>query len=358
MRDITLKLLPKIETKIYYHIISWSLFITYEVTLSGAFRGSYNHFSDYLFHYPLYILLFYIHYYWVLQTLPLRSIASYGKLVIYLWVEFACYYGCNVVINDYLESTSWPVEVINPSSPLFHLGTFYRFIYIVSLSTAYRITMNFLEAQKRNLEFVTETLIKERENELLRTELISAELSLLRSQVNPHFLFNSLNSVFNRIRKNDPHSAEYVMVLAELMRYALQPESAGNEVEVESELEHIANYLKIQTMRLSPELDVNIQVKEFDLKIAPLMLITIIENVFKHGDLNNANCRPLIEIIISEGGLVLLTKNFIRRDHSAGNAMGLINIRKRLENQYKDRFEFYYGADGNIFNVKLKVKLR
>ncbi|MES2875452.1 MAG: histidine kinase [Bacteroidota bacterium] len=293
----------------------------------------------------------------VLRNLSLKRIADYSKLLIYISLEFAFYYGCNVLINNYLKSSGWPVEVIDPSSPLFHLGTFYRFIYIVGLSTAFRVTINFLESQKNNHDFVTETLIRERENESLRTELVTAQNSLLRSQVNPHFLFNSLNSLYNRIRKNDPNSAMYVMALADLMRYALQ-ETTSDEVPVESELDYISNYLKLQSMRYSTEVDISIKVDEPDLKIAALLLINIVENVFKHGDLKNADCRPFIRIIVSNGELLLETKNYIRPDHSPGNGVGLINVRKRLEYQYKDRFEFDYAAEGKIFNVKLFIKLR
>jgi len=284
-------------------------------------------------------------------------VLDYAILLIYISLELVGFYICNVLINEYLLLSGSPINVIDTSSRLFHLAAVYRFIYIAGLSTAYRIALNLLKTQKRNLEFITETLTHEKEKDILRTELLSAKLSLLRSQVNPHFLFNSLNSVYNRIRKNDPNSAEYVMALADLMRYALQPETATDEVPVESELEHISNYLKLQLMRYGTEVDLKITVEEADLKIAPLLLIIIVENVFQHGDLKNVN-RPLIKILVSKGELVLETKNFIRSDHRPGNGVGLFNVRKRLEYQYKYRFEFDYITDRQIFKLKLQIKLR
>jgi len=215
-----------------------------------------------------------------------------------------------------------------------------------------------MENKERIHQYIINNLRIEQEKATLRTELVTSKLSLLRSQVNPHFLFNSLNSLYNRIRKNDPKSAEYVIALADLMRYALQPENATDEVPVESEVEHISNYLKLQRMRYSVDADVNIAVEEKDLKIAPFLLINIVENVFKHGDLKNPKCRPIILIHVSKVELVLRTKNYIRDDHSPGNGVGLTNTRSRLEYQYKDRFEFEYAADGKIFNVKLLIKLR
>lgn len=358
MRDLILKYNPNKFSTIYYHIIAWFLFITYEITLSAAIRNSFNRFSDYLLHYILYILLFYVHCYFVLRSTSLKKLTDYSRLSIYFLLELAGYYGCNVLVNNYLVSSGSPVNVIDTSSRLFHLATFYRFIYIAGLSTAFRIAINLLKSQKRNHEFVTETLIHEREKESLRTELVSAELSLLRSQINPHFLFNSLNSVYNRIRKNDPHSADYVMALADLMKYALQPQAPTDLVPLESELEHISNYIKLQRMRYATEIDFNIFNDEQELQIIPLLLITLIENVFQHGALNHPQSRPLIEITVSGGELVLRTSNYIRRDHQAGNGVGLANTQKRLEALCANQYVLEHGADKNIFNLKLHIKLR
>ena len=270
MRDLTSRPKPKIISTVYYHGICWFLFIAYEVSLSAAIRGSFNRFPDYLLHYLLYITLFYVHCYLVCRDLSLKKFSEYGRLLILVLTELVCFYVLNALINNYLLSSGSEANIIATSSRLFHFATIYRFIYITSLSTAFRFALNLLKSQKRNLEFVTETLTHEREKESLRTELVSAELSFLRSQVNPHFLFNSLNSVYNRVRKNDPKSAEYVMALAELMRYALQPQATEDEVPVESELEHISNYLKLQLMRYSTEMELNISINEPDNKIAPL----------------------------------------------------------------------------------------
>lgn len=358
MRDLILKYKPGRLSTTYYHIVAWALFITYEVSLSAAIRESFNRLSDYILHYLLYILLFYVHCYLVLGNTSLKKVKDYFRLLIFLLLELACYYGCNVLINDYLVSSGSPVNVIDTSSRLFHLATFYRFIYIAAFSTAFRIAINLIKSHKKNLEFITETLIHEREKESLRTELVSAELSFLRSQINPHFLFNSLNSVYNRIRKNDPHSAEYVMALADLMKYALQPQDAEDKVPVESELEHISNYMKLQQMRYATDIDFNISIDDKELKIIPLLLITMVENVFQHGDLKNEQSRPVIEITVSGGELVLQTKNLIRKDHRPGNGLGMANIRKRLELQYKNRYILEYSADQNTFNLKLVIKLR
>ncbi len=284
VRDEILKRIPKGSAAIYYHIIAWTLFIIYEVSLSGAILGSYNHFSDYLFHYPLYIILFYVNCYLVLGTKPFKNIADYSKLLAYLLLEFVCYYGCNMVINTYLESSGWPVTVIEPASRRFNLGTLYRFIYIVGLSSAFRTAINLLKSQKRNLEFVTETLTREKETEKLRNELLSTELSYLRARVEPHFLFGTLTSLHHRVRKKDAQTAEYVLALADLMRYSLQTTAPSDMVPVEMELEHINNYMDLQQMRFHTDIDFRITADDKELEIIPRLLNSLIENVFSHGE--------------------------------------------------------------------------
>ncbi|MEJ7693210.1 histidine kinase [Daejeonella sp.] len=358
MRDLIFNLTRKNNPPVYYHILFWGLFMVYEITLAAAIRERFNHFADYSLHYLLNIFLFYFHCFFVIGKRQYYSIADYRYVAGLLALELICYYLGTVSINKVLTSAGISVSVPDTSSKLFHLSLLYRCLYIIGLSTGFRIALNLLDSRDRIHKFITQNLIAEKEKATLRTELLSAELSFLRSQINPHFLLNSLNSVYNRIRKNDPNSAEYVMALADLMQYALQPPTATDEVPIESELDHISNYLKLQRMRYSAEMEVKISNDEPDLKIAPLLLITLIENVFQHGELNNPKSAPKIEIMISLGELMLQTRNQIRSDHRPGNGVGLPNTQKRLELQYKDRYSLNYGAEKNIFNVKLTIQLR
>lgn len=344
-------------SRTYYHFVFWVIFILYEVILAAAIRERFNHIADYTLHYSLNILLFYVHCYVVLGKVKSDEFKDYKKILLYFLLEICGYYLISLMISKILITSGIPVNVSDTSSKLFHFSMLYRFIYIIGLASAFRVALNLLENKERVHQFIIHNLRIEKEKAALRTELITSKLSVLRSQVNPHFLFNSLNSIYNRIRRKDPKSAEYVIALADLMRYALQPENDADEVPVEYELEHILNYLKLQRMRYSVDLDVNIAVEEKYLKIAPFLLINIIENIFKHGDLKYPKCRPLILIHVSKGELILTTKNYIRHDHSPGNGIGLTNIRSRLEYQYKDRFEFEYSAIRNVFKLKLLLKL-
>lgn len=357
MRDKIFKTSSQSFPTIYYHLIFWGIFIIYEITLAAAIRERFNHFLDYFLHYFLNILLFYFHCYFVLGRKQFDRIKAYQQTLAFLVLELISYYLATVVINELLTSIGVPVSVGDTSSRLFYLSVIYRSLYLIGLSTAFWIAMNLLENRDRLHKYITQNLIAEKEKETLRMELVTAELAFLRSQINPHFLFNSLNSLYNRIRKNDPQSAEYVLALAELMQYALTEQAPDYEAPIECEIEHISNYLKLQQMRYSREIDLKISNQDPELRIIPLLLITLIENIFKHGDLSKVP-PPVIEISTFEGKLTLLTRNYIRTDPQAGKGVGLTNSRKRLELHYPNRYTFEYGTDKNIFTLKLTINLK
>lgn len=358
MRDIILKISRTKSTTVHYHIFFWTLFVFYEISLAAAIRERFNHFTDYLLHYSLNILLFYVHCYIIIGDRQFKRISDYQKVFAYLLLEFSIYYLLSLLINKFLILSGIPVIVQDSSSRLFLLATLYRYLYIIGMSTAFRIALNLIKNRERIHNYLTQNLIVEREKATLHSELVSAELSFLRSQINPHFLFNSLNSIYNRIRKKDSLSAEYVMALADLMQYALQSQSVTDNVLLESELEHISNYMKLQRIRYSRDIAFHISIDDRDLKIIPFLLITLIENVFQHGDLRHEQTQPQIEISVSEGILVLMTRNSIRPDRRPGNGVGLANTCKRLELNYPNNYIFEYFAEQNIFHLKLQIKLK
>lgn len=358
MRDIIFKISRIKSTRVHYHIFFWTLFVFYEISLAAAIRERFNHFADYLLHYSLNIFLFYVHCYIVIGDRQFKRISDYQKVFAYLLLEFSIYYLLSLLINRFLILSGIPVNVQDSSSRLFLLATVYRYLYIIGMSMAFRIALNLIKNRERIHNYLTQNLIVEREKATLHSELVSAELSFLRSQINPHFLFNSLNSIYNRIRKKDSLSAEYVMALADLMQYALQTQSESTKVLLESELEHISNYLKLQRIRYSGDFDLEIPLVDKDLKIIPFLLISLVENVFQHGELNNKQKQPMIEISVSEGILVLLTRNSIRPDRRQGHGVGLANTHKRLELNYPGNYIFEYFTEQNIFHLKLQIKLQ
>jgi len=197
------------------------------------------------------------------------------------------------------------------------------------------------------------------EEEKKRSE---AELINLRQQLNPHFLFNTLNNIYALIAISPDKAQESMLELSKLLRYVLY-ENNGNYVPLERELNFIQNYVELMRIRLSSdvELNININVTENDKFVAPLLFITLIENAFKHG------ISPLKLSFISvdihlnaEKQLNCTIKNsYFPKDETdqSGSGIGLENLRRRLEILYPHKHILRTEKENDIFVAELIIPL-
>jgi LytS/YehU family sensor histidine kinase len=143
-------------------------------------------------------------------------------------------------------------------------------------------------------------LRNELQNQALEKALLATENAYLKSQINPHFLLNTLNFLYNSVSKLSEKIADSVMTLSDIMRYALTNADEDGKVKLESEIEHISNFIKLNQARFNQRLCIEL-LMEGDpegLRIIPLVLITLAENVFKYGDLLSESYPAKINIII------------------------------------------------------------
>ncbi len=188
-------------------------------------------------------------------------------------------------------------------------------------------------------------------------------MKALKSQVNPHFLFNTLNGIYSMTLTRDARLPATVLQLSALMRYFLY-ESADEMVPLEKELSLLNNYISLQKIRLGSNLGVtvNIEGEVRDQKIAPLLLITFAENAFKHGDKNVEN-EDLLNIDVIVNGRQLefgvTNRKGVVDDMETGEygGIGLENVRRRLQLLYPRRHDLSIQDEGNIFKIKLKLDL-
>jgi sensor histidine kinase YesM len=191
---------------------------------------------------------------------------------------------------------------------------------------------------------------------------LTTELSLLKAQVHPHFLFNMLNNLYGLIlQKQNEQAADVTLKLSDLMRYLL--ESSKNEwVALEKEIKFVQDYLALEKMRLSQHVDIRLDVMNYDknIIIAPLLFIPLVENVFKHGLLNTGT-EGFAHFSLSVQGeeLFFEAKNTIGQLWSTKDisGTGLANLRKRLQLIYPDRHQFVIDKADTIFTVTLQLQL-
>lgn len=196
------------------------------------------------------------------------------------------------------------------------------------------------------------------EKKALENANLNAEVNFLKSQINPHFLFNTLNSIYSQAHSRSVNTEHSILKLSELLRYVLY-ESGDNQVELSKDIQYINNYIDLQRLRLSQKIKINYSVtgNMQGKKIAPLLLITFIENAFKHGiSYSLASCID-ISIVIFEKTLTLSVVNpILEKDSFETGGLGLKNVRRRLELLYPGH-QLDVFCNESLYIINLKIDL-
>lgn len=195
----------------------------------------------------------------------------------------------------------------------------------------------------------------------IQTEKTNAELSYLKAQINPHFLFNTLNSIYSLAIMKHEKTADAVVKLSEMMRYVLN-DGNTNFVLLEKELHYITNYIELQKMRLTPNVKLSYLQEGIaqDKKIAPLVLIPFIENAFKHGVNSEEDSDIEIKITITDTTLHLLVKNncvTINNNTLNKSGLGIENTKQRLQLLYPENHTLKISKLDNYFIVNLDLNI-
>jgi LytS/YehU family sensor histidine kinase len=209
--------------------------------------------------------------------------------------------------------------------------------------------------------FLRRNMIIQKENEEKEKLQKEMELTYLKEQVNPHFLFNSLNSIYALARQQSLETPDLVMQLSELMRYQLES-SKKDTVLLKEELEFIENYLLLEEKRLSKRCTIEFLIKGDlkGLKIAPMLLIPFVENAIKHGA-QSTNEQSTIDISVSikDVRLNLLVENSKPHNNalSERKGLGLENVKRRLKLLYPNSHTIDIENKENTHHVKLSIDL-
>lgn len=237
----------------------------------------------------------------------------------------------------------------------YSLGTFFHLLipFIIAIVTR--------QLDEKKWQASNQIILEQRTFELEKQKM-QADYLFLKAQINPHFLHNTLNFLYSRSLPYSPELSEGILTLSEIMRYALdKTEDEDGKVSLSSEIEHIGRFLKIQQLRFGNSLQVifTIRGNPESRRILPFVLITLTENAFKHGDLNNAGNPVRMELDISEENRLHFycsnKKKTGPKERSTG--IGLDNTRKRLELAYGENYSLYIKDQRELFTVDLIITL-
>ena len=216
--------------------------------------------------------------------------------------------------------------------------------------------------------FTTLWYRNERQKRQLIEENLKSQLQILKSQIQPHFLFNVLNLAYgNSLKNKDTTTANIILDLSEMMRYVLY-ESEEKYVSLEKEIDYIKSYIALQKRRFSSNEShyINCSITVDDpskWKIAPMLLINFIENAFKHGLIEDQKTFIDIQIHINEEGWIYFLVKNLKKKPAAKNQLevggiGLENIKKRLKLLYPNAYTFNISEDDQWYEVNFNLKLR
>ena len=326
-----MEFIKKHSSQILVHILFWMLFIFVSLFVFSDYYWKENPFLQYLSILVTIVYLnnrlllpFFIKKKWYAGYIFVFALMSFLATQLYCNVFTRC--GCTIMkcLSDYLWQTLVPL-------------IFFSFVWML-----YR----FLDEQ------ATVETIKKQHAEM--------ELKFLKSQINPHVLFNNLNTIYSYSLEKPDETPELILMLSDNLKHVLY-ESNTETISLEKELHFLDNYIKFQRIRTEgvKQIIYATEVDDTNHQIAPLLLITIIENAFKHSSLNSD---IHITIKATNGVLECITENQydstkVTTVPKLRDKIGLQNLEKRLELIYKDRYEFSLQKN-DTFKVFLKLQLQ
>ena len=234
-----------------------------------------------------------------------------------------------------------------------------RDITFVSYFISAALTSIFFLFLSTALKFGVDWFLNERVQGDLENQRLSAELAFLKSQINPHFLFNSLNSIYSLAYQKSDTTPEAILKLSEIMRYMLY-ESNDNKVDLEKELLYLQNYIDLQKIRFGNKafVDFKITGEVGSQKIVPLLLIAFIENAFKHGVANDASSPICLRINLDGTKLHFFMENkkhTLNKDTEGG--IGLSNVKRRLDLLYPGKYTLTIQDKPDTYTCELSLVL-
>jgi ligand-binding sensor domain-containing protein/sensor histidine kinase YesM len=221
------------------------------------------------------------------------------------------------------------------------------------------------ELELRNLQILKQKEEIAFQAQQLKTELTmqnqTSELALLRSQINPHFLFNTLNNIYSLVYQRSDHAPEAVMKLSEIMRYMLY-EATSEKVLLQNEINYLKSFIELQLLRLKNKdfVSFNITGTTDNLTISPMLLIAFVENAFKHGVKRGNNPGIIINLDVLDNSINFEVINYCQKNDTSNKdqtgGIGLTNIKRRLELLYPNKFKLDILNTEETYHVKLQFE--
>ena len=343
-----------LEITLVHHVIFWLIYFVLNTLRWGNYFDDYQYsFETNLLGFPIHMILCYLNIFVLMPKFVFKR--KYFMFVCVLILSLISMVFIKFYLTYYLISTKiWPEgpAVIDNVTFSYSIDMMIGELYVITFVTAIKITMDWLQEQKR---------VTALEKIQLETELL-----FLRTQVSPHFFFNTLNNIYSLALEKSEKTSKLILRLSELMRYLLY-ETKSKRQSLEKEIICIQNYIDLEQIRYGNLLKIETTISGdiMDKKIAPILLLSFIENAFKHGaNETNGSVKIDIDFKIVESFLYFTisnplpeTPNKIKSIENS-NGIGLKNVKKRLKLGYRpEEYKLNIKSTNKLFVVKLKIKV-
>lgn len=292
------------------------------------------------------VITYYILIYQVLLPL-MRKERKFIQTIKYWSILFAA----KTLINYFLfEFKDYSVASLSNES---NKNSMYWFVWSMVIYFAQNILVSFFGA------LIIEWIRKGKAQIMLEKQNVEAELKALKHQINPHFLFNSLSFIYSKVYKSDKETAESVLILANIMRYALVKNAISDgKQSIMDEVRHLKNVIEFYQRRYNHSLNIRYeeQIDDQSITTIPLMLITLVENAFKHGDLTDPNIPLTMQLKTDKDHLSFFIQNKKGKGiKELSNGIGLLNIKQQLNLVYGERAALLIKNEESIYSISLMI---
>jgi two-component system, LytTR family, sensor histidine kinase AlgZ len=336
------------------HFLFWCVYFTfflYQISsMSRRGSGPEREFDDLLvdaiFHVLMTMSIAYFNYFYIFpRFLKHKNIGRYI-------LEFILPFAIGITIMVY--GKQYIVDGFSKNAKFLYTQ---RFVVYLSLNTLFIVSFVAV------LKFIEDWLELEAQKKALETEKLTAELQFLKAQINPHFLFNTLNNLYYLALTNAPHTPEIIAKLSQMMRYMIY-DSNHAKVSLTKEIDYMHNYISLEKLRFNNDVPIVFEVEgnTEGVQIAPLVLITFLENAFKHGVSNTAHGAWVkIKIETDKKTLHYTVENSLLtlKDEKTKekSGIGLQNVKRRLDLMYPQKHNLVIEEKESEYRIALNLEL-
>lgn len=341
------------------HLIVWAIFILYETVIVGLIFNVFENPLIYVFHYLVIIVFFYAFADLALNFSVRKSVIDSWRVPIVVAFSLSVY----ILLHYFADVVLIRLNLIEVKLPYtlgreFILRNLFRGIYFMLLSVGYFVFTK-KQAERAEKEAIKElhlqNLILQQKTE---KELAQSRNATLKAQINPHFLFNSLDFIYHTMSNDVGVASEAVIHLSRMMRFAIDSELMGEQISLGEEIRHVETLFALYRLRgpgkRMPILTYDPEVKR--VKLIPLVLLTLAENIIKHGDLTPSVPQAIIQIRFESGVLTISTVNAIASQQPLySGKLGLENTKQRLASAYENHAKLVYSSINGIFSLQIQI---